>query len=131
MATALENPSWSSLDSIHRDIVLREGEVARYPADHAPVIGVASARASLRPALYARVERHDAVYLPGIASPPPAGWMPRFRSSARIRTSRGAAMRGTQTFLRVSRDNPRAMDLSQRVGYRVRCDIGFWSLRRC
>ena len=38
--------------------------------------------------------------------------------------------RGRQPFLHVSYENPRALGLYERLGYRVRRDIGFWSLRR-
>lgn len=38
--------------------------------------------------------------------------------------------RGVQPFLHVSHENPRAKTLYEQLGYRVRCDIGFWSLRR-
>lgn len=44
MDTALDNPFWSALDSIHRDIALRAGDVARYPADHAPFLGPCTLR---------------------------------------------------------------------------------------
>ena len=37
---------------------------------------------------------------------------------------------GRQPFLHVSYENPRALGLYERLGYRVRRDIGFWSLRR-
>ncbi|MDZ4047979.1 MAG: hypothetical protein U1E00_06555, partial [Pseudoxanthomonas sp.] len=39
----LDNPFWSALASIHDGIARRAGEVARYPADHAPFLGVANA----------------------------------------------------------------------------------------
>ena len=42
MDTALDNPFWSALDSIHREFALRSGDVARYPAAFAPFLGVAS-----------------------------------------------------------------------------------------
>lgn len=38
--------------------------------------------------------------------------------------------RGVAPFLHVSRDNPRAEHLYERIGYRVRRDIPFWSLQR-
>ena len=223
MDTALDNPFWSALDSIHRDVALRAGDVARYPADHAPFLGVASADTPLHPTLDALVDRGESVYLLGIAPTPPAGWqLQAFRplaqmvcdaplsmaagpdivplgeaqrddvlaltalvyphyfrertmalgryfgiyedgrlaamigerlGSAETRemsaicthptfTGRGYARhlttwltnetlaRGVQPFLHVSHENPRAMALYERMGYRVRRDIGFWSLRR-
>ena len=38
--------------------------------------------------------------------------------------------RGRTPFLHVSRENDRAMRLYEQAGYRLRRDIGFWSLRR-
>ena len=38
--------------------------------------------------------------------------------------------RGRQPFLHVSHENPRAKHLYEQLGYTLRRDIGFWSLRR-
>lgn len=38
--------------------------------------------------------------------------------------------RGRMPFLHVSRGNARALELYERIGYRLRRDIGFWSLTR-
>lgn len=38
--------------------------------------------------------------------------------------------RGTQPYLHVSHENTRAKDLYERIGFRVRTDIGFFALRR-
>jgi ribosomal protein S18 acetylase RimI-like enzyme len=38
--------------------------------------------------------------------------------------------RGMRLFLHVSHENLRAKSLYEQMGYRVRCDIGFWSVRR-
>ena len=40
------------------------------------------------------------------------------------------AQEGKLPFLHVSHENPRAKGLYERMGYRLRRDIGFWSLRR-
>lgn len=223
MDTALDNPFWSALDSIHRDIALRVGDVARYPADFAPFLGVASPDALPAEALERLVAPAESVYLLGVAPAAPQGWMLQaFRPLAqmvcdtplamtggpeivplgpaqrdevlaltalvyphyfRTRTvelgryfgiyedGRLAAMigerlgsadsremsaicthpdfsgrgyarhltawltnqtlaRGVQPFLHVSRENTRALQLYEHLGYRVRRDIGFWSLRR-
>ena len=223
MHTALDNPFWSALDSIHRDIALRVGDVARYPADFAPFLGVASPDALPAEALERLVAQAESVYLLGVAPAAPAGWMLQafrplaqmvcdtplataggpeivplgpaqrdevlaltalvyphyFRSrtvelgryfgiyedgrlaamigervgSADSRemsaicthpdfTGRGYARQltawltnqtlthGVQPFLHVSRENTRALQLYEHLGYRVRRDIGFWSLRR-
>lgn len=70
-----DNPFWSSLDTIHRDIALRAGDVARYPADHAPFLGVAHAEADVADALDALLAHGETVLLLGIAPARlPAGW---------------------------------------------------------
>ncbi len=223
MADTLDNPFWSALDSIHRGIALRSGNVARYPADYAPFLGVASGEARIGDVLERLVAPGESVYLLGVAPTVPAGWaLHAFRPLAqmvcdaplmmtdgpeivplgeaqrddvlaltalvyphyfRARTmdlgryfgiyeegrlaamigerlgsttsremsaicthpdfnGRGHARRltawltndtlahGLQPFLHVSHENPRAKQLYERLGYRVRRDIGFWSLRR-
>ncbi|MDR7069247.1 GNAT superfamily N-acetyltransferase [Pseudoxanthomonas japonensis] len=223
MDTALDNPFWSALDSIHRDIALRAGDVARYPADHAPFLGVLSAGVSLDDAIESLVAPGEAVYLLGVAPHTPVGWTlqafhplaqmvcdtplpvvdgpdivplddahrddvlaltalvyPHYfrartmdlghyfgiyeggRLAAMIGerlgsadrremsaicthpdfTGRGYARhlttwltnhtlaRGVQPFLHVSHENSRAKALYEQLGYRVRRDIGFWSLKR-
>lgn len=223
MDTALDNPFWSALASIHRGIALRVGDVARYPADVAPFLGVASVDALPGAALERLVAPSESVYLLGVAPAVPAGWMLQaFRPLAQMvcdtplaaeggpeivplgpahrddvlaltalvyphyfrprtmelgryfgiyedgrlaaligerlgtadsremsaicthpdATGRGYARhltarltnetlaRGLQPFLHVSRENTRALQLYEHWGYRVRRDIGFWSLRR-
>ncbi|KRA48756.1 GNAT family N-acetyltransferase [Pseudoxanthomonas sp. Root630] len=223
MTDALDNPFWSALDSIHRGIALHVGEVARYPSDHAPFLGVASAEVKVGDALARLVAQDESVYLLGVAPAVPAGWAlrafqplaqmvcdvprvpadgpeivplgdahrddvlaltalvyphyfrPRTMDMGRYfgiyREGRLAAMigerlgddghremsaicthpdfngqgyaghlttwltndtlaHGRQPFLHVSYENPRALGLYERLGYRVRRDIGFWSLRR-
>ncbi len=195
----LDNPFWSALDSIHREVALRAGEVARYPAAYAPFLGVASADATAEEALDALVAPGESVYLIGIAPAQHVDWtLQAFRPLAQMvcdapltvvegpgivalgeaqrddvlaltalvyphyfreRTmelgryfgiyedGRLAAMigermgsagsremrtlaRGVQPFLHVSHENPRAKGLYEQLGYRVRRDIGFWSLKR-
>jgi ribosomal protein S18 acetylase RimI-like enzyme len=219
----LDNPFWSALDSIHRAVALRAGDVARYPAAYAPFLGVASADAPVEDALDALVGPGESVYLIGIAPARHAGWtLQAFRPLAQMVcdaplavsegpdivrlgeaqrddvlaltalvyphyfrertmelgryfgiyedgrlaamigermgsagsremsaicthpdfTGRGYARqltawltnetlaRGVQPFLHVSHENPRAKLLYEQLGYRVRRDIGFWSLTR-
>lgn len=223
MTNPLDNPFWCALDSIHRDVALRAGDVARYPADYAPFLGVASADVPLESAPGALVSTGESVYLIGIAPRPQAGWtLQAFRPLAQMVcdaplpvaegpdivplgdaqredvlaltalvyphyfrrrtmelgryfgiyeegrlaamigermgsagsremsaicthpdfTGRGHARhltawltnetlaRGMQPFLHVSHENPRAKTLYEQLGYRVRRDIGFWSLAR-
>jgi len=71
----LDNPFWSALDTIHRDVALRAGDVARYPAQYAPFLGVAHAEADVADALDALVAPGESVLLAGVAPARlPAGW---------------------------------------------------------
>jgi GNAT superfamily N-acetyltransferase len=222
----LDNPFWSALTTLHRGIAQIDGsgQLARYPADYAPFLGVASREVRMDEAVPSLVAADEAVYLLGIAPDRvPAGWaMHAFQPLAqmvcdaplsvpsgpeivplgdaqradvlaltalvyphyfRTRTMelghyfgiyedrRLAAMigerlgsdgsremsaicthpdfngrgharrlttwltnetlaRGVQPFLHVSHENPRAKTLYEQLGYRVRRDIGFWSLKR-
>jgi ribosomal protein S18 acetylase RimI-like enzyme len=63
----LDNPFWSSLRSRHRDIARCEGDVARYPPEFAPFLGVASAEANVADAIASLVEPDESVYLLGVA----------------------------------------------------------------
>ena len=71
----LDNPFFSALDSIHRDTALRRGDVARYPADVAPFLGVAHADVEVGDAFDALVPEGDEALLLGIApTRMPDGW---------------------------------------------------------
>ena len=72
--SALDNPFWSSLRSRHRDIALVAGEVARFPADYAPFLGVAHAGVEVADALAVLVAPGDSVYVLGVAPRAPEGW---------------------------------------------------------
>jgi len=75
LAGALDNPFFSALDSLHRDIGLRRDEVARYPADVAPFLGVAHPDVDVGDAFDTLVPLGDEVLLLGIApSRMPRGW---------------------------------------------------------
>jgi len=219
----LDNPFWSSLASVHRDLALRSGNVARYPPEYAPFLAVADARAAATSDFEALVAPGESVYLLGVAPKPPAHWtLEPFRPLAQMvceqpiaqvegpepielsaahradvlaltalvyphyfrertmdmgcyfgiyRDGRLAAMigerlgtdsaremsaicthpdfaglgyarrltamltndtlrQGRLPFLHVSHENPRAKQLYERIGFRLRRDIPFWSLRR-
>ena len=71
----LDNPFFSALDSIHRDTALRRGDVARYPADVAPFLGVAHADVEVGDAFDALVPEGDEALMLGIApARMPGGW---------------------------------------------------------
>jgi GNAT superfamily N-acetyltransferase len=219
----LDNPFWSSLVGRHRALAQRLGDVARYPADFAPFVGVRNGDVDAAEALASLVAPGETLLLLGIAPRVDGGWRldpfadlaqmtcdepiavidgpeailltdahradvlaltalvyphyfrprtielgryygiyedgrlaamagerlgmdghqeisaicthPDFsgRGHARRLTailSNDNLARGRTPFLHVSRDNVRAMRLYERIGYRCRREIGFWSLRR-
>jgi ribosomal protein S18 acetylase RimI-like enzyme len=224
----LDNPFWSSLQTRHRAIALRAGDVARYPPQFAPFLGVADAGVDPNDALARLVEPGETLLLLGVAPRLHAPWtLEAFRPLAQmIRTTplavadgpdiiplmsahradvlaltalvyphyfrertmqlgryfgiyqpdksgdirlaamigerlgtdthtemsaicthpdftgRGYAQRltafltndtlaqGRTPFLHVSRENARALQLYEHMGYTLRRDIGFWALRR-
>lgn len=75
MAPELDNPFWSSLRSRHHAIALCRGEAARYPAEFAPFLGVASAQADVSAAIASLVDPGESVYLLGVAPALPHGWV--------------------------------------------------------
>ena len=81
----LDNPFWSSLCSRHRDIALRVGEVARYPAEFASFLGVAQADANVADELESLVAPGESVYLLGVVPRAPNGWqLEAFRPLAQM-----------------------------------------------
>lgn len=75
MDNPLDNPFWSSLCSRHRDLAQRVADVARYPAEFAPFVGVAGADVDIAPAFAALVAPGESVYLLGVAPDAPGGWV--------------------------------------------------------
>lgn len=63
----LDNPFWSSLRTRHRDLALTAGNVARYPPEYAPFLGVADADAGAETALASLVAPDETVLLLGVA----------------------------------------------------------------
>lgn len=81
----LDNPFWSSLESIHRPIALRAGAAARYPAAFAPFLGVAESGADVADALAQLVSPGEEVYLIGAMPQVPPGWtLQRFEPLAQM-----------------------------------------------
>jgi ribosomal protein S18 acetylase RimI-like enzyme len=219
----LDNPFWTALRSRHAAIARVVDDVARFPPEFAPFLGVADDDVRVDDAFAALIAPGESVYLLGIASPMTPGWrLQAFRPLAQMicdapievndgpeivplgeaqrsdalaltalvyphyfreRTmdlgryfgmyvdgrlaamigerlatdawqevsaicthpdflGRGYARRLTATltndilaagrapYLHVSYENPRAMSLYARMGYRLRRDIPFWSLTR-
>ncbi|GAB2609740.1 GNAT family N-acetyltransferase [Novilysobacter erysipheiresistens] len=67
MAAELDNPFWSSLQTRHRAFALHEGDVARYPPELAPFLGVAGADVEVGESLASLVAVGESVLLLGIA----------------------------------------------------------------
>jgi ribosomal protein S18 acetylase RimI-like enzyme len=73
--TELDNPFWSSLRSRHRALALEAGDVARYPPQFAPFLGVAGEDADAAEALATLVAPGESVLLLGVAPKrAPDGW---------------------------------------------------------
>lgn len=73
-SASLDNPFWSSLQTCHRDLALRAGEVARFPPDFAPFLGIARADAATDEALAALIAPDESVYLVGVAPSVSEAW---------------------------------------------------------
>ena len=83
--SGLDNPFWSSLNSVHTGLALRAGDVARYPPRYAPFLGVAEARAYPLADLETLVAPGESVYLLGVAPKLPAHWrLEAFRPLAQM-----------------------------------------------
>lgn len=81
----LDNPFWSSLCSRHRALAQCSGDVARYPAEFAPFLGVARHGERVDDELQALVAADEAVYLIGVAPSAPSGWnLEAFRPLAQM-----------------------------------------------
>lgn len=76
-AHPLDNPIWESLASRHASLALRHGQAARYPADVAPFLGLASPDIDAPASLDALVPRGDTAFLLGLAPARPGGWRVR------------------------------------------------------
>lgn len=73
-AHPLDNPIWESLTSRHASLALRHGQAARYPADIAPFLGLASPDIDAGASLDALVPCGDTAFLLGQAPAQPRGW---------------------------------------------------------
>lgn len=70
----LNNPIWESLISRHTSLALRHADIARYPAEVAPFLGVAENGVEVGGALESLVPADDTVLLLGPTPLVPEGW---------------------------------------------------------
>jgi len=70
----LDNPIWESLASRHQLLALREGDVARYPAEVAPFLGVVTDGIDAVAAIESLVSLGDTALLLGPVPSEPQGW---------------------------------------------------------
>jgi GNAT superfamily N-acetyltransferase len=75
MAHALDNPLWSSLTTLHRDLALAAGGLVRYPAEVAPFLAMSAAGAVDPAALAALVAPTETAFMLGPRPVLPAGWV--------------------------------------------------------
>ena len=82
---ALDNPFWSSLRTVHGGIARVQGQVACYPAEYAPFLGVSDDGVDVADAMEALVASGESVYLLGVIPKIPVGWtLQAFRSLAQM-----------------------------------------------
>lgn len=75
----LDNPFWSSLRSIHRELAVRAGEnIVRYPPEYAPFLGVANDDADVEDAIASLIAKDETVLLLGV--------LPKLSNAWRIET---------------------------------------------
>ena len=70
----LDNPFWSSLRTVHRGVARQAGDVARYPAEYAPLMGVAHEAADVAAPLASLVAPGETTLVLGVAPRAPEGW---------------------------------------------------------
>ena len=73
-AHVLDNPIWESLASRHRSLALQQDDVARYPAQVAPFLGVSADDIDAAVVLESLVPSGDTVLLLGMAPSAAEGW---------------------------------------------------------
>ena len=89
----LDNPFFASLRARHRDIALVEGDVARYPPEYAPFLGVADADVDVVASLDALLAPDESVYLLGVVPTLPARWqLQAYRPLAQMTCTRPIAV---------------------------------------
>src|SRR5690348_18425449 len=83
--SALGNPFWSSLRSIHRERAIRSGDdAARYPPQFAPFLGVANAEVDADDAIAPLLTADETVLLLGVLPKLSDAWkLETFRSEER------------------------------------------------
>ena len=75
IALELDNPFWASLCTRHQALALRVKGAARYPADFAPFLGVASEDVDATEAIDSLMGPGEALYLLGVVPKVASGWV--------------------------------------------------------
>ena len=70
----LGNPFWSSLQTRHRELAIGAGDVARYPRDFAPFLGVATPETQAEDALAMLLAPDETVLVLGVAPRLSGAW---------------------------------------------------------
>lgn len=70
----LDNPIWFSLQTIHTDLAVMRGKVARNRPDHASFLWVETAAVEMTEACAVLTAPGDSVYLLGVAPAQSVGW---------------------------------------------------------
>jgi GNAT superfamily N-acetyltransferase len=100
----LDNPFWVSLQTRHRDIALREGGLARFPAEYAPFAGVAHGDVECSETLACLLAPEESVYFLGL--------VPRMNSNWKVEAYRPLAQMVCEATLDII-DGPEIIPLSE------------------
>jgi GNAT superfamily N-acetyltransferase len=123
MTHPLDTPVWTALGTLHRDLALTSGGLARYPGAIAPFryFGLHADDGRLAAMVGERMGGAGFREVSAVCTHPDFA-------------GRGLARRllrqGLVPFLHVSPENGRAERLYLEGGYRLRAEVAFWSLRR-
>src|SRR5579885_754539 len=102
--SALDNPFWSSLRTVHRHLAIGSEDVARYPAEFAPFLGVASANVEGDETIAPLLQANEIVLLLGV--------LPKLSDAWQLETFRPLAQMIREEPLEVI-DGPEIIELDE------------------
>ena len=102
--SSLDNPFWSSLQSIHRKLAMGAGDAARYPADFAPFLGLANGQVDADEMIAPLLDPGETVLLLGV--------MPTLSDAWKLETFRPLAQMVRDEPLEVL-DGPEIIELGE------------------